>query len=237
MKYMGSKRRIWKDIAPIILRGRRPEQLYVEPFCGGCNSLVNVDGRRLASDCNPYLIAMYKSVLNGEKQIYPIPRETYNEVRAAYRAKDYSRYSMADIGFVGFMASFNGRFFDGGYSGIVQCKDGATRNYVDETILTLCRDIDQLKGVEFRCCSYDELDIPEKSIIYCDPPYKGRKEYSIKFNHEQFYEWCFRMKEDGHEIFISEYWMPSEFTELWSKGGVSHIGLKAVYNTEKLFTL
>lgn len=44
MKYMGSKRRLWKDIGPIILENRREGQWYVEPFVGGCNSLVNVEG-------------------------------------------------------------------------------------------------------------------------------------------------------------------------------------------------
>lgn len=68
MRYMGSKRRIWKYIAPIILEGRKENQLYVEPFCGGCNSLSQVSGRRLASDVNPYLIAMWKSLLNDEPQ-------------------------------------------------------------------------------------------------------------------------------------------------------------------------
>ena len=35
MKYQGSKRRIAKDILPIILRDRKNGQFYVEPFVGG----------------------------------------------------------------------------------------------------------------------------------------------------------------------------------------------------------
>lgn len=35
MKYMGSKNRIAKEILPIILRDRKPNQWYVEPFVGG----------------------------------------------------------------------------------------------------------------------------------------------------------------------------------------------------------
>lgn len=34
---MGSKRRIAKDILPIILENRKENQFYVEPFVGGCN--------------------------------------------------------------------------------------------------------------------------------------------------------------------------------------------------------
>ena len=63
---MGSKRRIWKYIAPIILKNREEKQYYVEPFCGGCNSICQVDGLRIAADINPYLIAMWKDLLHGE---------------------------------------------------------------------------------------------------------------------------------------------------------------------------
>ena len=34
---MGSKNRIAKFILPIILKERKPEQWYVEPFAGGMN--------------------------------------------------------------------------------------------------------------------------------------------------------------------------------------------------------
>lgn len=54
MKYMGSKNRIAKDILPIILKERKPEQWYVEPFVGGCNIIDKVDGNRLGSDKNKY---------------------------------------------------------------------------------------------------------------------------------------------------------------------------------------
>jgi DNA adenine methylase len=47
MKYMGSKRRIAKEILPIILKDRKPSQWYVEPFCGGANIIDKVDGKRL----------------------------------------------------------------------------------------------------------------------------------------------------------------------------------------------
>ena len=47
---MGSKRRISKDILPIILKNRIPEQFYIEPFCGGCNTIELVEGNRIAND-------------------------------------------------------------------------------------------------------------------------------------------------------------------------------------------
>ena len=48
MKYMGSKARFTKEILPIILKDRKPEQWYIEPFAGGMNAICEVSGNRLA---------------------------------------------------------------------------------------------------------------------------------------------------------------------------------------------
>lgn len=85
---MGSKRRLWKFISSIILSGRTENQYYIEPFCGGCNSLCQVDGKRIGADINPYLIEMLKSLVIGEKQIYPITKDIYDDVRNCYRGKN-----------------------------------------------------------------------------------------------------------------------------------------------------
>ena len=47
MMYIGSKRRIAKEILAIILKDRRPNQTYVEPFCGGCNAIDKVTNPQL----------------------------------------------------------------------------------------------------------------------------------------------------------------------------------------------
>ena len=45
MKYMGSKNRIAKHILPIILKDRKENQYYVEPFVGGANMIDKVQGQ------------------------------------------------------------------------------------------------------------------------------------------------------------------------------------------------
>lgn len=47
MKYVGSKNRIAKHILPIILRDRKPNQYYVEPFVGGAISFYAVQHPRV----------------------------------------------------------------------------------------------------------------------------------------------------------------------------------------------
>ena len=65
MKYMGSKRRIAKYILPIILKDRKQNQYYVEPFVGGCNSIECVGGLRIGGDNNKYLISFLRQLQEG----------------------------------------------------------------------------------------------------------------------------------------------------------------------------
>jgi len=211
MRYMGSKRRIWKYISPTILKGREENQYYVEPFCGGCNSIAQVDGNRIASDINPYLMEMWKGLLKGEEYPEEIPRETFIKAKIAYKNTDYTNYSVAMIGWIGYMASYNGIFYHS-YSGIGS--DG--KDYVKASMDNIKKQLPLMNGITLDCCSYDELDIPEKSIIYCDPPYKGTSGYGAKFEYDKFYDWCFSKKDEGHKVYISEYSMPTEFKCVWS---------------------
>lgn len=61
MKYMGSKNRIAKEILPIILAHRTPNQWWVEPFVGGGNMIDKVTGNRLGSDNDKVFISEYNA--------------------------------------------------------------------------------------------------------------------------------------------------------------------------------
>ena len=140
------------------------------------------------------------------------------------------------IGWIGFMGSFNGRFFDGGYSGHSVGK----RDYISEQIRNTKTQIENLKGVEWNVGDYSELNIPPKSLIYCDIPYKNTKQYSISkfFDYERFYSWCRDMKNQGHTIYVSEYWMPEDFTCVWHKSVKNTMNqTKTKQTIEKLYKL
>lgn len=53
---------------------------------------------------------------------------------------------------------------------------------------------------------YKLLDIPNGSVVFCDPPYKDStvKYNNQKFNHEEFYEWCLE-KAKYNQVFVTEY--------------------------------
>ena len=63
-------------------------------------------------------------------------------------------------------------------------------------------------NVECFNSSYENINIPENSVVYCDPPYIDVSNYLSTFNHEDFYNWCRAQKS---LVFISEYTMPDDF--------------------------
>ena len=57
---------------------------------------------------------------------------------------------------------------------------------------------------------YRDLEIPEGSVIYADPPYKTstkKDDYGGGFDHAAFYDWC---EAQTQPLFISEYEMPED---------------------------
>lgn len=236
MRYMGGKAKIALDILPIILKGRTEEQYYIEPFCGGCNVIDKVKGNRIANDGNPYLISMWKSLVNGWTPPTTIDREFYSAVRECYN-KQLDSYTSDLIGWVGFMGSYNGRFFDGGYSGhSVSRKNGTTRDYIGEAINNVFRQVSSLRGTTFVSTDYKTLDIPPCSIIYCDPPYEGVKKYNYSIDHTEFWDWCRLKVRDGHRVFISEYNAPEDFVCVWERAVKTSINPSATKRAvEKLF--
>ena len=237
MKYMGGKSKIAKYILPIILDGRRKEQWYIEPFCGGLGTFDKVTGNRLACDNNKYLIAMWQGLQqNKERPIY-ITKELYSDARTEFNNKTNIKFSDFEIGWIGWMASFNGRFFDGGYSGTV-----GKRDYINEQIRNTEKQIPLIKGAVFESGDYRETSMfyPDNSIIYCDIPYKGTKQYatSKSFDYDSFYNWCRNMKHFGHRVFISEYDAPNDFTCVWEKEVTNSMNSTITYRpTERLYTI
>jgi len=226
MKYMGSKSRIAKYILPLILGGREDEW-YVEPFCGGCGTLDKVQGKRIGADINEYLIAMWQALLAGWEPPDRISNDEYNDIRI--NKDDYLMYV---VGFVGIGCSFGGKWF-GGYA-----RDGAgKRNYCLESKNNVLKQVPLIKDVQFRCRSYDKLELPENSIIYADPPYSGVTKYKDKFNHDEFWQWCRDKVKEGHRLYVSEYNAPEDFKSIWRKEIVSSLtkDTGAKRGIEKLF--
>lgn len=256
MKYMGSKSRIAKFIVPILqdIINTNNIEIYYEPFVGGCNVIDKIECKvRIGNDKNPYLIELLKAHQQGMLKELPlhISKEHYDEVRSEYnRFKDNineskisGRYDLWYIGAVGFLASYNGRFFDGGYSGVITEKTGRKRDFYDEAKRNLSEQ--KLDGIELRNHDYRKLDIGDKkALVYCDPPYKGTKQYNYSkdFDYELFWNWVRDMSKK-YVVIVSEQNAPEDFNIIWEQPITRSIGnrtLDSVKNkdvTEKLFSL
>ena len=85
---------------------------------------------------------------------------------------------------------------------------------------------------------YWELDIPDGSFVYCDPPYAGVTGYVDVFDSVKFWEWaeCLSVR---CRVFVSEYSAPSGWACVWSAATASSLdrdrGSKR--SVERLFRL
>lgn len=230
MVYMGSKNRIAKELIPIITKDLKPNQWYVEPFVGGANMIDKIEHPyKLGADNNKYLIALLEAVQNGQELPEHITKDEYIAVKT-----NKDNYPDWYVGFVGFVCSFRGKFF-GGYSGYYTTKTGIQRNYIKERINNILKQ--NLDGIKLVCSSYDALDIPANSIIYCDPPYNGTTKYKDSFDSDAFWQWCRDKAKEGHTVYVSEYNAPEDFKCIWEKKINSNLGGTSKTATEKLFTI
>jgi DNA adenine methylase len=233
MKYMGSKARHAKEMLPIILANRTNGQWYIEPFIGGANMIDKVDGNRIGADSNQYLIEFLSALQKGYVPPENIDLKMYEDIR-----DNKHDYHPATVGCVGFCFTYAAKWFGGfiGNSKDVVC---VGRDRIGESYRSVEKARKQVSGINLIASDYQDLDIPDNSIIYCDPPYKSTTKYKDDFNHEPFYEWCRQKHKEGHQVFVSEYWMPDDFICVWSKEVNSSLAKDtgSKKGIEKLFTL
>lgn len=238
MKYMGGKSRIAKDIVPIIQKCIDDNNLetYIEPFVGGLNVIDKVKCKfRYGYDKNKYLIALFKHLQNDGQLLPEVSRELYSEVKANYKDGNYEDWY---VGNIGFLASYNGRWFDGGYAGIVHTKSGTVRNYYDEAKRNIESQIPNLLNAILDVKDYQEIKPINVSMIYCDPPYANTKQFAnaTNFNYKQFWNTVREWSSDNF-VLVSELSAPDDFICIWEQNVKRTIdNNKRVKSTEKLFT-
>ena len=240
MKYMGSKSRIKKYILPILqeIIDKNNINTYVEPFCGGCNVIDDIIcDNRIANDKSAQLVELMKHVKHGGELPEEVPKELYDDVR---NNKDTNKYPKWFVGAIGFLASYNGRYFDGGYAKTLISKDGKVRNYYDEAKRNLLSQAPKLEDVIFDCGDYrmyNNINC-EKALIYCDPPYKDTKQYGTSkgFNHDEFWQWV-RDISKNNIVVVSEQQAPEDFKCIWSQEVTrTQDNAKRIKAVERMFT-
>lgn len=93
--------------------------------------------------------------------------------------------------------------------------------------------------IDFYSTDYQNVPIPQDSVVYCDIPYKDTEKYQshkkTEFDYERFYDWAYSQTQP---IFISEYFMPEDrfvcIAEIKRTGTMSAIN-NAEKVTERIF--
>ena len=237
---MGSKSRVAKYIVPIIQNEIDTHNIetYIEPFCGGCNIIDKIVCKnKIASDNQKFLISLYQNLDKLIQLPEFVTKEHYSDVRDCFNNRT-DRYPDWYVGAIGFLASYNGRFFDGGYAGLVHTKSGSIRNYYDEAKRNLLDQVNHLKGIEFQYRDYEGLYSSTKNtLIYCDPPYQNTKKYGVSknFDHERFWKWAERMS-NNNIVLVSEHIAPDNWKCIWQQEVKRTIdNTKRVKAVERLF--
>ena len=209
MKYMGGKNRLAHIICSEINSIALNENIenYYEPFVGGGAIIEQVNIKnRYGSDLNNYLIALYKHFQDTDKFEYPnITREQWEHIR-----KNKEQYPEWLVAWAGFYCSFNARWFNA-WGGDYFDKQGTYCNKQLGAYNSILKEIPIIKNINFRNCSYKDINITPHSIIYCDAPYIGTKQYEgaeETFDFDAYYKWLKTIAKDNLVI-ISEYRMPA----------------------------
>lgn len=238
MKYMGSKAKIASSILPFIHSYMWINNIdtYIEPFVGGCNMIDKVQcSKKLAYDKNRYLIALFKYLQDGGELPEDVSQDQYIDCRSHYQLDD-GYYEDWYIAAVGFLAGFNGRFYDGCYAN--NGWDGEHfRDYYQESKRNILSQMISLQDVQFNVSDYIDLK-PKGALIYADPPYAGTKGYltiTKDFNHPKFWDTMREWSKDNI-VLISEENAPDDFDVLWEQEVMRTIrATDKKLKTEKLF--
>ena len=93
--------------------------------------------------------------------------------------------------------------------------------------------LQRLQSVETIKMDYRKVVIPYDSVVYADPPYKGKKSYSVKFDSDLFFDWC---RNQNFPIYISEYDAPKDFKAVFEINKINSLcATKNFTNKEKIF--
>lgn len=226
IRYVGGKSRYAKDIAYFIQTHRNKyHKYYLEPFVGGGNIVSNIRMPLIKYACDVHLdlIMMYTELSRGWLPPVDISEELYNELKYAS--------SSALRGYVGFSASFGGKWF-GGYA------RGANRNFAAESYRRLIKSVNNIRDVAFFHRSYDTLKINHTCLIYCDPPYAQTLGYNNDiFDTLKFWQMMREWSNTGATVLISEYEAPDDFDCVWSKDHFvrTHLHENNKFVKEKIF--
>jgi DNA adenine methylase len=226
MRYLGGKTKNAKAITDILKQHKGLK--FFEPFCGGLNISVKMEGYDLhLNDKNSKLIDMYKALISGE---FKLPDKPI--LKAEYDALRNSEDSHLKT-FVSFALSYGGKEW-GGYDSYYD-----KRNEVGKTTRMAARSltskINKVKNAKWYSRDYKTFN-PKGFLIYCDPPYINTTGYKEGIDYDEFWNTMREWSKDNI-VYISEWEAPDDFEIVWAKDYKVQMCKEQQCKVEKLFRL
>ena len=193
IKWSGSKRSQCENIIKYF-----PKEIdtYYEPFCGGasvCRALMESKDHKVnkfaCSDLNRDLINLWNAVKNRPKEVADYYKILWTEmnknddkaIKRAYFENVRERYNKEwnPLDFMFIMRTTTNGMPRYNSKGEFNNSFHITRNGINpdtlEKIIFEWSDLLNKNNVEFRHCSYIEIEPQENDFIYMDPPYANTK--------------------------------------------------------------
>ena len=231
MWYMGGKFRQRRAIPDALKPYIDGSTTYVEPFLGGGWSFAHVietlkPGHAIGADVNGSLVELWRKVVAEGVDWLPVSLE---EVEANYHAYK-AMQDMSDplTAWYGVACSFGGKWYGGvarnrTTTGPTGFESQARSTEKKAAVMRTCPNLTLL------CCSYDELEIPDGAVVYCDPPYSGGKSRTKAhrfddFDVDAYYDWVRGMSQRC-VVIRSTFDAPEDFVTIhdWGDTRVTHL--------------
>lgn len=200
MMYVGSKRRLAKDIIPIINTFSK-DKTFIDACCGGCNIIANPKHKieattKIAYDNNKYLIALLNKFKHDKPNFADVTEEEYKAVK-----NNKNNYEDWYIGYVGFLASFGAGFFN-----------GFARSKERNRTLGAYNGLSKQDFSDIEIKQQDLFDLQTiNAVIYIDPPYRNVKKYKTEFDYEKFWDKAQELAKDNI-VLVSEQTLPQNIS-------------------------
>lgn len=82
--------------------------------------------------------------------------------------------------------------------------------------------LESLQRLEATSGDYQDVEIPDGAVVYCDPPYRGTSEYrNGGFDYGRFYDW---LRSREYPVYVSEYAMPEDFVPVYERKKTCTLG-------------
>lgn len=218
VKWTGSKRSQAEEILKYF-----PKEIdtYYEPFCGGCSVLRRllsnneiIVNRYIISDINKDLIALWNMIKDDPDYLIESYKNHYNKLNEnddKERKKryfeevrsDYNKNHNAEDFLFIMRTTTNGmpRYNKSGEfnNSFHITRDGIKPETLDKIIHEWSNLLNE-NNVEFKSCSYKDINSNENDLLYLDPPYFNTKGiYYGTIDYNDFFEWL--KGQDGYYLF------------------------------------